>query len=715
LLLFFDIPFLLTNKSGDWMFKRSLLTAAAFASAAYAQPANLPPSDSAAPLSADSSREAYEAAYFAQYNPQTALDMINHTPGFSLDNGSSRRGFSGAVGNVLIDGARPAAKNQSVQSILSRIPASQVLRVEMLRGEATAGDASGQSVLANVVRTASAGDGVWEAGIEHTVRNRPSPHADVSWSGRRGQVDYGMGGSFFSSSRSHVGERLFTDPAGAPTGLRLERSPRFFDEYSSSANLSAPLMGGRLSVNGEVSGFRYHSNTQGPTLNLDDSVRAYDESLYEEEELAYELGANYERDFGAWTGTATALATRRRFVSDEDYTHTDYSPAASLLTRQAQRRTSGESILRATIARPLNAAQRVEFGIEGAINTLDAVLRLSEDDGTGPETLIIPNANVAVEEERAEAFLAHSWRFAERWSMESRLARESSTLTFTGDADKSVDLAFWKPSVQVTRDIGARSQLRARVYRDVGQLDFDDFVSAVAISDNRIAGGNPDLEPESSWRGELGADLRFANDVAVSLVYTHAQFENAADLVPVTIPGPNPGDPPIRFDAPGNIGEAQVDALNFSLSTPLTAIIPGGRFTLDLELFKGEVTDPLTGLRRESSGDEDLELEWEFRQDLPDWKMAWGVSYERESEATDFRLREIQIYEEGPWVDVFAETTVIPGVKITAIVINAISGQIKSERRFFSPDRSGVLTRVEQRERHFEDGPWLRLRVSGSF
>jgi hypothetical protein len=155
LLLFFDLPFLLTNKSGDWMFKRSLLTAAAFASAAYAQPANLPPSDSAAPLSADSSREAYEAAYFAQYNPQTALDMINHTPGFSLDNGSSRRGFSGAVGNVLIDGARPAAKNQSVQSILSRIPASQVLRVEMLRGEATAGDASGQSVLANVVRISS--------------------------------------------------------------------------------------------------------------------------------------------------------------------------------------------------------------------------------------------------------------------------------------------------------------------------------------------------------------------------------------------------------------------------------------------------------------------------------------------------------------------------------------------------------------------------------
>lgn len=698
------------------MFKRTLLTAAAFASAAYAQPAPpAAPSANAPASGADTRRESYDAAYFAQYNPQTALDMVSRTPGFSLDNGDGRRGFSGAVGNVLIDDVRPAAKNQSLQTILSRIPASQVLRIDILRGEAVAGDASGQSVLANVVRTPSAGDGVWETGLEYTVRNRPSPNADVSWSGRRGPVDYGVGGAYFSSSRSHVGERLYTDAAGAPTGLRLERSPRFFDEYSTSANLSAPLIGGSLSVNGEISGFRYHSNTQGPTLNLDGTVRAHDASLYAEEELAYEVGTNYERAFGAWTGTLTALATRRRFVSDEDYTHTDFSPEDSVLTRQAQRRTSGESILRTTFARPLNASQRVEFGIEGAINTLDAALRLSEDSGAGPVTLTIPNANVSVEEERAEAFVAHSWRFAERWSMESRLARESSTLTFTGDADKSVDLAFWKPSVQVTRDFGARSQARARVFRDVDQLDFDDFVSAVAISDNRIAGGNPDLEPESSWRGEIGADLRFANDVAVSMAYTHGWVDDANDLIPVSVPGANPGDPPVRFDAPGNIGDGEFDHLNFSLSTPLTALIPGGRFTLDLEMFKGEVTDPLTGRLRESSGDEDLELEWEFRQDLPGWKMAWGVSYERYSEASDFRLREIQIYEEGPWVDLFAETTIIPGVKVTAIVANFISGQIKSERRFYSPDRTGAVTSVEQRERHFEDGPWLRLLVSGSF
>jgi len=59
------------------MFRRTLLTAAAFASAAYAQPAATAPTISeTAPNGVNSSRESYEAAYFAPYAPQTALDMV---------------------------------------------------------------------------------------------------------------------------------------------------------------------------------------------------------------------------------------------------------------------------------------------------------------------------------------------------------------------------------------------------------------------------------------------------------------------------------------------------------------------------------------------------------------------------------------------------------------------------------------------------------------
>src|SRR6201986_1616735 len=69
----------------------------------------------------------FPASYFADSHPSTAYDMLNRLPGFVLDTGNSARGFAGTAGNVLIDGARPSAKTDDLQSILKRIPADRVL------------------------------------------------------------------------------------------------------------------------------------------------------------------------------------------------------------------------------------------------------------------------------------------------------------------------------------------------------------------------------------------------------------------------------------------------------------------------------------------------------------------------------------------------------------------------------------------------------------
>ena len=104
-----------------------------------------------------SGRVVYDAAFYAQFAPRTALDMVNQTPGFSFDGGDNEtRGFSGAVGNVLIDGERLGAKSQTLEDVLLRVPASEVLRIEILRGTDVAGDASNAAVLANVIRTRTA-------------------------------------------------------------------------------------------------------------------------------------------------------------------------------------------------------------------------------------------------------------------------------------------------------------------------------------------------------------------------------------------------------------------------------------------------------------------------------------------------------------------------------------------------------------------------------
>ncbi len=95
----------------------------------------------------------YPPSFFADSRPATAYDMVSRLPGFSLDTGSSGRGFAGTAGNVLVDGARPTAKNDDLSTILGRIPAANVERIEVIRGGAPGIDMQGQAVVANIVRS----------------------------------------------------------------------------------------------------------------------------------------------------------------------------------------------------------------------------------------------------------------------------------------------------------------------------------------------------------------------------------------------------------------------------------------------------------------------------------------------------------------------------------------------------------------------------------
>ena len=89
-----------------------------------------------APAQPGARTTAYDAAFFAQYAPATALDIVRRVPGFSIEqNNGDVRGFAGAAGNVVFDGARASSKSDSLETILARIPAARVLRVEIGPGD----------------------------------------------------------------------------------------------------------------------------------------------------------------------------------------------------------------------------------------------------------------------------------------------------------------------------------------------------------------------------------------------------------------------------------------------------------------------------------------------------------------------------------------------------------------------------------------------------
>ncbi len=123
-------------------------------------------STTAAPMGGTPSRVAsYEAAYFTQYAPSTALDIVRRVPGFQLDLGATQsdlgqvdvRGFAGAAGNVVINGARPSSKAESLEVTLARIPAQRVVRVEVGPGDLYGSEYAGKSQVLNIILSAEGG------------------------------------------------------------------------------------------------------------------------------------------------------------------------------------------------------------------------------------------------------------------------------------------------------------------------------------------------------------------------------------------------------------------------------------------------------------------------------------------------------------------------------------------------------------------------------
>jgi hypothetical protein len=645
-------------------------------------------------------RLVYQADFFARYSPRTALDMINETPGFVLEETTERRGFAGAVGNILIDGDRPIAKSQTLSDILQRIPASQVVRIEIVRG----GDDTGHAVVANVVRTHLASSGVYQFGFEYAGRI-PAPNGWISWSGRSDKTDYGVGAAGYGFSRNLPGKRELLDGSGILIGTRKDESPRTFYQIGVNPELGRPTFGGRLHITGEAFQSRYQENSTVSTFDLSGNRTDFQRNPYSEFNRKLETGLDFDRPIGPWDLSLSALLTRNRFSSHIRSTDIEPSGTVGSIFQQQVARSTDESILRATLTRAWGSTQRIEVSAEGAINTLNQELALTLDLGTGAFPLPVPNSNLAVREDRGEAYMLHQWT-PKGWSIEIRLAAEASRLSFTGDANQSVSLAYFKPSIQIARNIGSRDQVRFHFYRDVGQLDFLDFVSVASPADQRINGGNPNLKPETSWRAEAVADLRFGSEGSLSLTLFHYWLSDAKDIVPVKTPTG-------IVDAPGNIGKGSVDGAHLTFTLPLKAILSGASLTVDGTLRRSRVTDPLTGNLRELSDYDHRLFKADFRQDLQKHKLSWGATYTDQPMHVFYRFAEIERDRDSPSLELWAERPVLGGLKTRLSLLSLLGQPQYRERIFFAPDRREVISLIERTHRY--PGRWLNFTLSGSF
>ena len=159
----------------------------------------------------------YPASFFAPMQANTAMDMINRLPGFAFDDGAQVRGFADGAANVLIDGGRPASKEDDVQSILQRIPAAQVDHIDLIRGGAPGIDMQGRTVLANVVRRSNTGlTGVAAVAGNVFGDGRVTPAVRLEFTRKQDgtTLEGGLLANMFVDDGAGDGERVRTDPDG---------------------------------------------------------------------------------------------------------------------------------------------------------------------------------------------------------------------------------------------------------------------------------------------------------------------------------------------------------------------------------------------------------------------------------------------------------------------------------------------------------------------
>jgi len=165
----------------------------------------------------------YLPADFAQFAPQTALDMLNRVPGFTIKQEEDARGLGQATGNVVINGQRLSGKSNDVVTELSRIPARNVERIEIVDGATlNIPGLSGQA--ANVIVRSTGIRGQWSYRPEfRTYYTDPLfTRFDVSVSGTKGPVQYTIGLENRGNRSGAGGPTWIYSPAGALTEERRE-------------------------------------------------------------------------------------------------------------------------------------------------------------------------------------------------------------------------------------------------------------------------------------------------------------------------------------------------------------------------------------------------------------------------------------------------------------------------------------------------------------
>ena len=633
------------------------------------------------PVASDQGILVFDPAFFADARPNTALDMVNRIPGFAVNDGDGSRGFEGAVGNILINGARPASKNDAGSSVLGRTLASRVERIELIRGGATGIEMQGYAVVANVILKGqtSSRQHILTTNNIFFEGGQDLFSGSYQFSAQEGERTWGFTLSDGLGNSDSNGKGLITrhDASG-----RVIRSETFFnDAYgggnSLRGNYASPFMGGKIDLTARIGVNDWHN------IDRQTSDVVLRESFNDEDSTSGEVGAVYTRPLGTKLKLETRLSHDFARADLASLSRVEQSGSAQPEQVFAADIETSESILRSLVRYEHSPKLEFELGAEVAYNMLDTAQTYS----VGGVAIPLPSATVKVEETRGEVFGKSIWRINPKWTLESGLRLEASTISQSGDTASEKDLFYAKPRALLSWTPTETTQVRLRLERTLGQLNFSDFAASSALAEDQVYGGNVNLEPEARWVSELTFEKRFWEKGILSIGLRHDEIENAIDAIPLEG----------GLSATGNIGDATLDQLNLNLVIPTDKLgVSGGKFRFRNTWNRTEVTDPTTGETRRLSGVRTSQPNFQWEHDLPNLNLQWGVGYIVSLHQPSYRPDLVSIMSGEDYWELWAEYKPKPDLSIRAQV--NLWDDFQFERTAYSDRAKGEVSYYELRQ-----------------
>ena len=636
-------------------------------------------------------------SYFSDISPQTAGDMVKRLPGFSIEDGDQVRGFGGAAGNVLIDASRPTSKTENLGSILGRISASNVEKIELLEGAAAGALAPGKSLVVNIVRKAdSKASGKWEVRATGMSSGRIRPRIDTAYTSKIGGFSVTTGLKF---DVDLVDNLIGNEAIVTPDGTLLERGAnddrRRSKQTQASLALSGHLGGTKINANASYRQQDYRRNwVYGALRPAALSPFRIDQGYEDHKTQNWELGGDLERSLAGWTGKLALLAKA------DDYD--DLSWAGFNLVGDPRRfdrfsavSNNTERVARATFSRKFDDHQ-IETGGEYAYNSLDFTGQYSLGDST---VFVVQPSDIAstrVSEDRIEAFLSDSWTISPSLTLESTLTGEWSTINQSGDAAKSRSFFYPKPRIKAAWKPQEGWTYRLEVERSVGQLDFGAFADSASVGDNNQNSGNPELRPEKIWSSLVGVEKRWGKRGVLNASLVQESFTDQLTLVPTGNGGV----------ALGNVRDAKRWGYDLAWTLPLSVLLEGLEIDGNYSWRTSELVDPITDQPRPFSGWNGNTFNSNIIYEIPKKKLRLGAWIWRGDNESDYRPDQKYNWQTSQSWAVWIETKAYKNLTIEFGVENPLGSTYRRVRTDYAPDRrSGIVSQTQYRERSL-DGTW---------